>query len=142
MEKRSALFEATKPSRSFLSAIRTSCKDFVLSGSSMAASIEVVGPLEGIIARRAFREPAKANEEETEVSSDDEPAVLEVPVVSVADGEVVVAAAGTYPGGGFVYRVAGVVSTDLMSRASKLLMIESLSPASVQKARKREIIWL
>jgi hypothetical protein len=107
----------------------------------MAASIEVVGPLEGIIARRAFREPAKADEE-AEVSSDGGPAALEVPVVSVTDGEVVVAAVGTYPGGGFVYRVAGVVSTDLMSRASKLRMIESLSPASVQNVRNREMIWL
>jgi len=107
----------------------------------MAASIEVVGPLEGIIARRAFREPTKADEEEAEISSDGEPAALEVPVVSVTDGEVV-AAVGTYPGGGFVYRVAGVVSTDLMSRTSKLRMIESLSPASVQNARKREMIWL
>lgn len=47
---------------------------------------------------------------------------------------------GLYPGGGLVYGVAGVGSTALISRASKLLIIESLSPASVQKARKREII--
>jgi hypothetical protein len=151
MEKRSARFVATNPSRSFLSAIRTSCKDLVLSGSSMAASMAVVGPPEGMIDRRAFNGPANEDEDEAATSSDGESVTLETPAAPVAEVEGVfddtvavdvAADVGTYPGGGLVYRVAGVGSTALMSRASKLRMIESLPPASVQNARKREMIWL
>lgn len=73
------------------------------------------------------------------------PVVSLVNVEEVADDTTAVDVAadtGTYPGGCLVYCVAGVESTALMSRASKLRMIESLSPASVQNARKREMIWL
>jgi hypothetical protein len=117
----------------------------------MAASMAVVGPLEGMIERRAFNGPASEEEGGAAASSDDERVTLEAPVVSAADVEEVggdtmavdaTADVDTYPGGGLVYRVAGVESTTLMSRASKLRMIESLSPASVQNARKREMIWL
>jgi hypothetical protein len=151
MEKRSARLVATNPSRSFLSAIKTSCKAFVLCGSSMAASIAVVGPFEGIIDRRAFNGPANEDASEATASSDDKSATLETPMASAADVEEVfddttavdvAADVGTYPGGGLVYLVAGVESTALMSRASKLRIIVSLSPASVQNARKREMIWL
>lgn len=111
----------------------------------MAASMEVDGPAEGIIDRRAFNGLAKDGEAEEAVAlSEDDPAVLAVPLASVAEDE---AAGGAEdvcrcPVGCLVCRVAEVLSTALMSRASKLLMIESLSPASVQKVRKREMIWL
>lgn len=62
IEKRSARFVATKPSRSFLNAIRTSCRDLVLSGSSIAANIEVDGPLDGMIEQRAFNVPLRAED--------------------------------------------------------------------------------